>query len=102
MIGAVAAILVFVAALVFIMFSTVFSGSFQGGNTKRVPTVTGLLYSEASVDTNLLGDFTLETRRRRRATSLRYHPLAGSYRQQCDYCGYRYGHSGGGQHRTER
>ena len=59
-IGAVAAILVFVAALVFIMFSTVFSGSFQGGNTKRVPTVTGLLYSEASVDTNLLGDFTLE------------------------------------------
>ena len=60
MIGAVAAILVFVAALVFIMFSTVFSGSFQGGNTKRVPTVTGLLYSEASVDTNLLGDFTLE------------------------------------------
>ena len=59
-IGAVAAILVFVAALVFIVFSTVFSGSFQGGNTKRVPTVTGLLYSEASVDTNLLGDFTLE------------------------------------------
>ena len=59
-IGAVAAILVFVAALVFIMFSTVFSGSFQGGNTKRVPTVTGLLYSEASVDTDLLGDFTLE------------------------------------------
>ena len=59
-IGAVAAILVFVAALVFILFSTVFSGSFQGGNTKRVPTVTGLLYSEASVDTNLLGDFTLE------------------------------------------
>ena len=59
-IGAVAAILVFVAALVFIMFSTVFSGSFQAGNTQRVPTVTGLLYSEASQDTSLLGDFTLE------------------------------------------
>ncbi|MDM8237868.1 Stk1 family PASTA domain-containing Ser/Thr kinase [Pseudoflavonifractor phocaeensis] len=59
-IGAVAAILVFVAALVFIMFSTVFSGSFQPGNTQRVPTVTGLLYSEASQDTSLLGDFTLE------------------------------------------
>lgn len=59
-IGAVAAILVFVAALVFIMFSTVFSGSFQPGNTQRVPTVTGLLYSEASEDKNLLGDFTLE------------------------------------------
>lgn len=59
-IGAVAAILVFVAALVFIMFSTVFSGSFQAGETKRVPQVTGLLYSEASEDTDLLGDFTLE------------------------------------------
>ena len=59
-IGAVAAILVFVAALVFIMFSTVFSGSFQPGNTQRVPTVTGLLYSEASEDKDLLGDFTLE------------------------------------------
>lgn len=59
-IGAVAAILVFVAALVFIMFSTVFSGSFQAGETKRVPRVTGLLYSEASEDTDLLGDFTLE------------------------------------------
>lgn len=59
-IGAVAAILVFVAALVFIMFSTVFSGSFQPGNTQRVPQVTGLLYSEASEDKDLLGDFTLE------------------------------------------
>ena len=59
-IGAVAAILVFVVALVFIMFSTVFSGSLQAGETKRVPTVTGLLYSEASEDTDLLGDFTLE------------------------------------------
>lgn len=59
-IGAVAAILVFVAALVFIMFSTVFSGSFQPGNTQRVPTVTGLLFSEASEDKDLLGDFTLE------------------------------------------
>ena len=59
-IGAVAAILVFVVALVFIMFSTVFSGSFKAGETKRVPTVTGLLYSEASENTDLLGDFTLE------------------------------------------
>lgn len=59
-IGAVAAILVFVAALVFIMFSTVFSGSFQPGNTQRVPSVTGRLYSEASEDKDLLGDFTLE------------------------------------------
>lgn len=59
-IGAVAAILVFVVALVFIMFSTVFSGSLKAGETKRVPTVTGLLYSEASANTDLLGDFTLE------------------------------------------
>ena len=59
-IGAVAAILVFVVALVFIMFSTVFSGSLQAGDTKRVPQVTGMMYSDASADTELLGDFTLE------------------------------------------
>ena len=59
-IGAVAAILVFVAALVFIMFSTVFSGSLQPSDTKRVPTVTGKLYSDVAEDTALLGDFTLE------------------------------------------
>ena len=59
-IGAVAAILVFVVALVFIMFSTVFSGSLQAGETKRVPQVTGMMYSDASADTELLGDFTLE------------------------------------------
>lgn len=59
-IGAVAAILVFVVALVAIMFSTVFSGSLQQGETKRVPSVTGMLFSDASADTQLLGDFTLE------------------------------------------
>lgn len=59
-IGAVAAILIFVVALVSIMFSTVFSGSLQPGSTERVPSVTGMLYSEASADTSLLGDFTLE------------------------------------------
>ena len=49
-IGAVAAILVFVAALLYIMFSTAFSGS---------PSVTGQLFSEAQANTELLNGFTL-------------------------------------------
>ena len=59
-IGAVAAILVFVAALLFIMFSTAFSGSL-GAQTQnvRVPSVTGRLFSEAQADTELLNGFTL-------------------------------------------
>ena len=49
-IGAVAAILVFVAALLYIMFSTAFSGSLgaQAQNI-RVPSVTGQLFSEAQI-----------------------------------------------------
>ena len=59
-IGAVAAILVFVAALLFIMFSTAFSGSL-GAQTQniRVPSVTGQLFSEAQANTELLNGFTL-------------------------------------------
>ena len=59
-IGAVAAILVFVAALLFIMFSTAFSGSL-GAQTQnvRVPSVTGYLFSEAQANTELLNGFTL-------------------------------------------
>ena len=59
-IGAVAAILVFVAALLFIMFSTAFSGSL-GAQTQnvRVPPVTGYLFSEAQANTELLNGFTL-------------------------------------------
>ena len=59
-IGAVAAILVFVAALLYIMFSTAFSGSLgaQAQNI-RVPSVTGQLFSEAQANTELLNGFTL-------------------------------------------
>ena len=59
-IGAVAAILVFVAALLYIMFSTAFSGSL-GAQTQniRVPSVTGQLFSEAQANTELLNGFTL-------------------------------------------
>ena len=59
-IGAVAAILVFVAALLYIMFSTAFSGSL-GAQTQniRVPSVTGYLFSEAQANTELLNGFTL-------------------------------------------
>lgn len=59
-IGAVVAILAFVAALVFIMFSTVFRGSFQPSSGERVPSVTGQIYSEVKENTDLLGEFTLE------------------------------------------
>ena len=60
-IGAVAAILVFVAALLFIMFSTAFRGSLgsQTGSI-TVPQVTGLLFTEAQANTALLNGFTLE------------------------------------------
>ena len=59
-IGAVAAILVFVVALLYIMFSTAFSGSLgaQAQNI-RVPSVTGQLFSEAQANTELLNGFTL-------------------------------------------
>ena len=59
-IGAVAAILVFVVALLYIMFSTAFSGSL-GAQTQniRVPSVTGQLFSEAQANTELLNGFTL-------------------------------------------
>ena len=59
-IGAVAAILVFVVALLYIMFSTAFSGSL-GAQTQniRVPSVTGHLFSEAQANTELLNGFTL-------------------------------------------
>ena len=59
-IGAVAAILVFVMALLYIMFSTAFSGSL-GAQTQniRVPSVTGQLFSEAQANTELLNGFTL-------------------------------------------
>lgn len=59
-IGAVAAILIFVAALLYIMFSTAFSGSL-GAQTQniRVPSVTGYLFSEAQANTELLNGFTL-------------------------------------------
>ncbi len=59
-IGAVAAILVFVLALLYIMFSTAFSGSL-GAQTQniRVPSVTGQLFSEAQANTELLNGFTL-------------------------------------------
>ncbi len=60
-IGAVAAILVFVAALLYIMFSTAFSGTF-GSQTQsvRVPSVMGYLFSDAQANTQLLNGFTLE------------------------------------------
>lgn len=54
------AILAFVAALVFIMFSTVFRGSFQPSSGERVPSVTGQIYSEVKENSDLLGEFTLE------------------------------------------
>ena len=59
-IGAVAVILVFVVALLYIMFSTAFSGSLgaQAQNI-RVPSVTGQLFSEAQANTELLNGFTL-------------------------------------------
>ena len=59
-IGAVAAILIFVAALLYIMFSTAFSGSL-GAQTQniRVPSVTGYLFSEVQTNTELLNGFTL-------------------------------------------
>ena len=59
-IGAVAVILVFVAALLYIMFSTAFSGSL-GAQTQniRLPSVTGQLFSEAQANTELLNGFTL-------------------------------------------
>ena len=59
-IGAVAAILIFVVALLYIMFSTAFSGSL-GAQTQniRVPSVTGYLFSEAQTNTELLNGFTL-------------------------------------------
>lgn len=59
-IGAVAAILVFVVALLYIMFSTAFSGSL-GAQTQniRVPSVTGQLFSEVQANTELLNGFTL-------------------------------------------
>ena len=59
-IGAVAAILVFVVALLYIMFSTAFSGSL-GAQTQniRVPSVTGQLFSKAQANTELLNGFTL-------------------------------------------
>ena len=59
-IGAVAAILVFVVALLYIMFSTAFSGSL-GAQTQniRVPSVSGQLFSEAQANTELLNGFTL-------------------------------------------
>jgi len=49
-----------VAALLFIMFSTAFSGSL-GAQTQnvRVPSVTGYLFSEAQANTELLNGFTL-------------------------------------------
>ena len=55
-----AAILVFVVALLYIMFSTAFSGSL-GAQTQniRVPSVTGQLFSEAQANTELLNGFTL-------------------------------------------
>ena len=60
-IGAVAAILVFVAALLYIMFSTAFSNTLTPqGETVRVPSVEGRLFTEAQADTELLNGFTLE------------------------------------------
>ena len=62
-IGAVAAILVFVAALLFIMFSTAFRDTLtphgSGGETIMVPSVTGYLLTDAQANTELLNGFTL-------------------------------------------
>ena len=59
-IGAVAAILVFVAALVYIMFTTALTGTWNPQNGMvSVPSVTGRLFSEAQADTELLNGFTL-------------------------------------------
>ena len=56
-----AAILVFVAALLYIMFSTAFSNTLTPqGETVRVPSVEGRLFTEAQADTELLNGFTLE------------------------------------------
>ena len=60
-IGAVAAILVFVAALLFIMFSTAFRDTLGGqSGSITVPKVTGQIFSQAQADTALLDGFTLE------------------------------------------
>ncbi len=60
-IGAVAAILVFVVALLFIMFSTAFRDTMmpQGSENIRVPSVTGKILSQVQTDTELLAGFTL-------------------------------------------
>ena len=62
-IGAVAAILVFVAALLFIMFSTAFRDTLtphgSGGETIMVPSVTGYLLTDAQAKAELLNGFTL-------------------------------------------
>ena len=59
-IGAVAAILVFVAALLFIMFSTAFRDTLNPQQSVSVPQVTGYLFTEAQANTELLDGFTLE------------------------------------------
>ena len=58
-IGAVAAILVFVGALLYIIFSSTLSGTLSGQNTQRVPSVTGQLFQEVQANTELLNGFTL-------------------------------------------
>ena len=60
-IGAVAAILVFVVALLYIMFSTAFRDTMNPQNSAvTVPSVTGHLLTEAQSNTSLLNGFTLE------------------------------------------
>lgn len=60
-IGAVAAILVFVGALMFILFSSLFSDTLGSNqNSIRVPSVVGMMFDQARNDKELLGEFTLE------------------------------------------
>ena len=60
-IGAVAAILIFVGALMFILFSSLFSDTLgPNQNSIRVPSVVGMMFDQAKNDQELLGEFTLE------------------------------------------
>ena len=83
-IGAVAAILIFVVALLYIMFSAAFSNtlSSQTGSI-QVPSVTGRLFTDVQVDAELLNGFTLElsgeeTSNQPEGTILRQDPTANS------------------------
>lgn len=61
MVGAVVAILIFVGALLYMMFSSVFSSIDQPQSQQvQVPKVVGYLMSEVDGNTSILGSFTLE------------------------------------------